>query len=919
MTFYAISALVNFITSSILGIIVIIKNRSSKNVSFFLFCFFVAFWSIAYYFWQVSGTREEALFWSRTLMAGAIFIPIAYLHFVYALVEILPKRKYFLWFSYLLFFIFFLTNFTSLFVSHIESLLNFKFWPIAGPIYGIFLAVWFFYIIYSTYLLIKKYKNSTGVIRSQIKYVIIGMVIGFAGGSTNYFLWYRIPIPPFANILVSIYVASIAYAILRYRLMDIRIVARKIFFYIGAAVFTYAIYYSVSWFYIEYFGGIFTKAGYTAGLIIAPLFVAGFFGISKLLNILANRYFFSSLYSYQETINKLTDQLTYSIDLKKIVNLIVDTIQKTIHLERAGVLLIEPNTTPAHYQIAKVIGFNEQNGISLVQDSALTKQLQRTKAPLVRDELIMLASDAKTKKDKDNFKRLHDNMEHIEASLCLPLMSGAKLIGIIVLGGKISGDAYTTEDLELLNTLSKQAGIAIENARLYKRIEKFNATLQEKVDEQTKDLKQKNKYNEELLNIKSDFLHIVNHQLNTPLSVMRNAFSMLESSSIDSKKGMEYLKGGLKRMSETIKDFWDAFELEGQEMELEPKETDIKETISSQVEEKKQMKQAQEKGLEIKVENPNFDAPKVFCDPKKIVHVISNLLDNAIYYTSKGSVSVFYELDGKNLKIKIIDTGAGISKEDQKNLFKKFSRGKDTESMRPDGSGLGLYIAKRIIDGHGGELKLEQSKPGKGTTFSFTLPIYSGQKQIAFSKNEKLAQEILSRGKKKDKESAEAAEEDKAEEKNNTNPKNMKTKNNASDKQAAEAPERPKILMVEDEVHLVDMYKNYLMKNGFDFYNTKDIEEALVIAKTAEIDVILLDIVIPKKMPDGSIFTMAQQGWDFLKMAKKDEKTKDIPVIVWTNLNSEEDKKKSKNLGADGFIFKGNMEPAQLIEEIKKY
>ncbi|PIR92633.1 hypothetical protein COU01_00705 [Candidatus Falkowbacteria bacterium CG10_big_fil_rev_8_21_14_0_10_44_15] len=446
---------------------------------------------------------------------------------------------------------------------------------------------------------------------------------------------------------------------------------------------------------------------------------------------------------------------------------------------------------------------------------------------------------------------------------------------------------------------------------MYKEVAKFNETLRDKVDEQTKDIKEKNQYLRELLNIKSDFLHIVNHQLNTPLSIMRNAFSMLEEKSIDYQKGMEYLKGGLTRMSETIKDFWDAFELEGQKMELEPKETDIGEIIRNQVEEKKRMPKAREKGLEIKIANPDFAVLNVFCDPKKIVHVISNLLDNAVYYTERGSVSVSYEQPNKKyLKVKVSDTGMGISKQDQENLFKKFSRGKDSEAMRPDGSGLGLYIAQRIVEGNGGELKLEKSEAGKGTVFSFTVPVYSGQKKITLSQTRRRAERILAAGKKQDKVDLTNA--------NQTNFKNMENKNLAAEKPAADAPEMPKILMVEDEVNLIDMYKDYLMKNGFDFYNTKDINEALVVAKTAKIDAILLDIVIPKQMPDGSIYTMAQQGWDFLKQAKQDPKIKDIPVIVWTNFNSEDDRKKAKDLGADGFIFKGDTEPKKLIEEVRE-
>lgn len=731
MNFYAVSALINLFASLILGGIVYFKNRRAHiNISFALFTASVAFWSFGYYFWQISTTNEAALLWSRILMAGAIFIPVTYFHFVIVLVDLFPKRKKFLILSYFIFFLFFLSDFTPLFVNRIESLYSFEFWPLPGPAYHVFLLIWFAYVIYSTFLLFQKYKLSQGITKEQLKYIFIGMTVGFAGGSTNYFLWYKIPVPPFANILVSVYVGAIAYAIIRYRLMDIRLVVKKIFIYVAAAAFTYGVFYGVIWGYNKYFGGVYTKNAYVAGLIIAPVFLIGLYWFNWLVTKIANKYFFFSIYSYQETINKLTNELNYLIDLNKIIDAIVETIKKTMQLDRAGVLLVNQNVKPVHYQIAKVVGFNEQNGISLVQDNALTKHLQKTQKPLVRDELLLLARDSRSQLEKSSFNKLYDHMKHIEASLCLPLMSSNKLIGIIVLGSKISRDAFTKEDLELLDTLSKQAGIAIDNARLYQEVRDFNKTLKGKVDEQTGQIKEKNKYLNELLEMKTDFLRVVNHQLNTPLSVMRGYFSMIDEGSYPVKKGMTLARGGLERISQTVADFWDAYELEGERMKMEPQKVDITSVVDRLLPEKKKLKLAVERKLILSVEKPDFEVPPVWCDLKKIAHVISNLLDNAVFYTGQGSVTVFYELVGDNyLKINVKDTGSGISKEDKKKLFKKFSRGSEATNLHPDGSGLGLYIARKIVEGNSGEMTYLSEGKGKGSTFSFTLPIYKNQKR----------------------------------------------------------------------------------------------------------------------------------------------------------------------------------------------
>ncbi len=414
-------------------------------------------------------------------------------------------------------------------------------------------------------------------------------------------------------------------------------------------------------------------------------------------------------------------------------------------------------------------------------------------------------------------------------------------------------------------------------------LKELSDKLEERVASQTKDIKEKNQHLEELLNMKSDFLRTVNHQLNTPLSMMNYAFLMMEEKSLPVKKGMEIAAYGLERMKNTILEFWDAFELEGQRSKINLAETDIEKIAEEMVKEKNHLKIVKDRNLKIRLNKPAFLIPRVMCDSKKIAHVISNLLDNGAYYTEKGSVSLGFEKIRKNkkdfLKISVSDTGCGITEEDRKKLFTKFSRGAKATSLRPDGSGLGLYIAKKIIEDSGGELKLEKSEISKGTTFSFVLPIAKPKAKENLKKEIAPTAEI---------------EADSAQLKNIT------------------------VLMVEDEKNIVDLHNIYFSKRGIKFFSTYDLAEAKALLRSGKIDVLILDIIIKKKEEAGMINVVAEQGYELLKDIKNDEDIKNIPVIMFTNLNTEQDKEKAKKLGASAYIFKGNSRPQDLLDAIKR-
>ena len=668
--------------------------------------------------------------------AGIILIPVTFFHFFLNFLEIKNKiDRYLLYSSYFLagvFELFLLT--TNYFVSGHYN----YFWgyypkvSFLHPIYLILLNIVLFRIIYLLFLFLSHRGESTPYKYQQVKYLLVALIF-YAFAASDFFINYGIEFYPFGFIFILIFLGIIGYTIARYRLMDIRIVARKIFIYFGVAGFAYGIFYLVVWIYSQFLGGVFSRTGYLAGLVIAPIFVAALYGVERLLKIIANKYFFVSLYNYQETINKLANELNYYIELDKIVDAIVNTIKKTMQLDRTGVLLINqgPSTSlgagknQMRYQVAKVIGFNEKNGISLVQDNFLTQYLQKIQKPLVGDELNLLSRDAKTKKDQESFSRLREHMKRIEASICLPLLSSNKLIGIIVLGAKISKDAYTKEDLELLDTLSKQAGIAIDNAQLYQEVQDFNKTLKQRVDEQTREIKEKNIHLEELLKMKTEFLDIASHQLKTPISITRGYLSMILDGTLKepAKKDDAIKKAmfGINRLNETVKDFLDASDLEGEKIELDLEKTDLTKLVAKLCQEKEIL--AKDKNLKLVFASSEKKPIVVSIDSSRLSEAISNLIDNAIFYTEKGGVAVSADLsaDKKSAIIKIADTGIGISASDRKRLFNKFTRGEKAVLTKPDGSGLGLYITQKIVESHHGKVDL-QSEVGKGSTFSVTLP-----------------------------------------------------------------------------------------------------------------------------------------------------------------------------------------------------
>ncbi|MDO8592733.1 MAG: response regulator [bacterium] len=126
-----------------------------------------------------------------------------------------------------------------------------------------------------------------------------------------------------------------------------------------------------------------------------------------------------------------------------------------------------------------------------------------------------------------------------------------------------------------------------------------------------------------------------------------------------------------------------------------------------------------------------------------------------------------------------------------------------------------------------------------------------------------------------------------------------------------------RILFVEDEKNLVDIYHDYFAAYGYEISSTKDIEEALAATEAGRPDLVLLDIIIPKEKK-GVVDLISEQGYDYLAAVKKNSLTKDIPVVVFTNLDSDQDRKKCESLGAAAYIFKRDCSPKEVLAAVEK-
>ncbi len=258
-------------------------------------------------------------------------------------------------------------------------------------------------------------------------------------------------------------------------------------------------------------------------------------------------------------------------------------------------------------------------------------------------------------------------------------------------------------------------------------------TAREQLQVLSKELEKANKQLKEVDQAKSEFLSVASHQLRTPLTAIKGYASMLLEGDFGNiiepqKKNIKIIYDSAQRLADLVADLLDLSRIESGRMEFDFGPVNFCDVVESVMQEL--VPKAKARNLLLYFDNVNRTCPEVRADKEKIRQVVINLIDNALKYTVQGSVMIQLLRVGDRLQLSIKDTGIGIDPAEKDKLFEKFFRTKAANELTREGTGLGIYVVRKIVNSHGGNIWFESGGVNQGTTFYVTLPVPRGEIKV---------------------------------------------------------------------------------------------------------------------------------------------------------------------------------------------
>ncbi len=350
----------------------------------------------------------------------------------------------------------------------------------------------------------------------------------------------------------------------------------------------------------------------------------------------------------------------------------------------------------------------------------------------------------------------------------------------------------------------------------------------------------------ELDRVKSQFLANMSHELRTPLNSVIG-FSRVILKGIDGpinetqEQDITAIYNSGMHLLNMINEILDLSKIEAGKMELQIDDVNISDVINSALTNTTGLIKG--KPIEL-IQKVPAGLPIIRADEIRLSQVLINLISNAVKFTEKGSITVEAVLQNNaqnkpEILVTVTDTGIGIAEPDQIKLFQRFSQVDDSPTRKTGGTGLGLSICRSLIDLHGGKIGLLRSEVGKGSVFYFTVPAPEPKPAMDLD--------------------------------------HLNTGENV-------------ILSIDDDAQVISLYDRFLRPHGYEVVPLTDPTQAVQKARELKPFAITLDIMMPQK-----------DGWQVLNDLKKDEETRDIPIMICSILEEEE---KGFNLGASDYLVK---------------
>ena len=695
MNIAALASLLLALTCYSLAIFILKNAKSQLHRLWALFNISVGFWGTGIFLASISNAAEQAFRYWQLAHYGGFFVSVFFFHVVYSYCEL--RNKKFLFFCYVQAAMFSILNAFGITGYKVAYAFNSLYYiKIETPLYLFITIFWFAPVIYGHLLLYQSYKQSVGLRRNQLKYLFASMIIGFSGGAQHFFPVYGIDIYPYGNFLISIYTLIASYAIFKHHLLDIEFVIRRAAVFAGLFAFLYGIFSIFTIIGQRVFEHAF---GWNAWISLIPTILIIIFALRPLEDFLTNateRYLFQKRYDYRDLLKTFTSQVLTVLELQVLLDRTVEGLCRIIKLESCGVLIW--NEEQQLYQIKSATGIPNIN-TRVTKDSLLIYFLNISGGHLYQ------MSDSKFM----NNELLANEFKALNAVLCLPIMLNERLIGIITLGRKKSGEDFSTDDIDVLTSLARTEAIAISNAQLFQELSATQAEAAQK----------------EKMAVVGTLAAGINHEICNPLGIARGQCEMFL---------LNFRDGIYKDVSEKelVEKCVVIFDKVINEVD---RATGITKRLSSFAKPSKKFEIGEVKiahsinevlailGYELRLDNIQVmanippDIPSLLCDKKQIEEIIFNIVRNAAQaITGRGSISITAHEQGNRIAVDIEDTGSGIPPDKINQIFNPFY----TTKAPGKGTGLGLFIVKQIVERNRGTIAVK-SELGKGTKFTLSF------------------------------------------------------------------------------------------------------------------------------------------------------------------------------------------------------
>jgi signal transduction histidine kinase len=504
-----------------------------------------------------------------------------------------------------------------------------------------------------------------------------------------------------------IFIGSVAYAIVKHGLFDVRLAVVRSVTYSMVLATMAAIYLLAAWVLSNSLrGSSIDPIVVVVGLGVALGLAAIMQPLKRFFDRLTNRIFYRDNYQADDFFARLSKQLNTTTELRGLLERAAQEISTTIKAEQGffAVSYGEDRFIAA--------GTTGHSRITLQEFKNIEAYINENEDTPIITELLH---------HEDRLRRL---LRSKKIALVLPLMQWEDAISYLFLGDQQSRD-YTKRDIRTLETIRDELAIAIQNALSVQEVREINATLQQRIKDATKKLRQSNNQLQRLDAAKDEFVSMASHQLRTPLTSVKGYISMVLEGDVgritkEQRQLLEEAFTSSERMVHLIGDFLNVSRLQTGKFIIDTHPVDLAKVTQQEVDSIRQI--AAGHNVSVVYERP-ARFPELYLDENKIRQVIMNFMDNAIYYSPDSQeIKITLSVEDGDAVLRVIDKGMGVPVDAQKKLFTKFFRAENARKQRPDGTGIGLYLARKVIDGHGGSLVFE-SKEDKGSTFGFRLPI----------------------------------------------------------------------------------------------------------------------------------------------------------------------------------------------------